>query len=404
MELVSVRIEEAPSSLGRVRLVGDVAYDDRPRALERYWFEVPEGLAGDLSLSGNPWLACLLPLAVTRGESLRLCRPCDPVLIDNAARIMKIWSSWDKSRRPILVDAPRCATAPGSDRETGALFSGGIDSFFMALRNAEQAAAGIVPKIDRLLCVWGFDVPIEASGEYELLSRSLREATRELGMDLLSVATNLRSLRFREASWGKLAHGAAMASVGLLLERRFHSICFAATPGDRRLYPWGSHPDTDPLFSTSITRVVDVGVGVPRSEKTLVVARSEAALRALHVCYKTSGADNCCDCRKCLLAILTLEIAGLLDRCPPLRRRRLDLERVRKLYLRAPSYRHMYRDLQRRARAAGRKDLADAISAAVRRSRLMKPWLVVLEWLGTKRGIWRIARRLRLRALAGSVQ
>jgi hypothetical protein len=34
----------------------------------------------------------------------------------------------------------------------------------------------------------------------------------------------------------------------------------------------------------------------------------------------------------------------------------------------------------------------------------MKPWLVVLEWLGTQRGVWRIARRLRLRTLEGSVQ
>ena len=62
MELVSIRIEESPHAAGRVRLVGDVAYDDRP-GTEAYWLEVDEEYAGSLSLSGSPWLAWLLPLA-----------------------------------------------------------------------------------------------------------------------------------------------------------------------------------------------------------------------------------------------------------------------------------------------------------------------------------------------------
>ena len=45
MELVSIRIEESPQAAGRVRLVGDVAYDDRP-GTEAYWLEVDEEYAG----------------------------------------------------------------------------------------------------------------------------------------------------------------------------------------------------------------------------------------------------------------------------------------------------------------------------------------------------------------------
>jgi hypothetical protein len=404
MELVSVRVEESPTR-GRIRLLGDVAYDDNPHALERYWFDFPEEFGADLSLSGNPWLACLLPLAVVRRESLRLSRPCDPALVANASRLMEIWSRWDRRRRPISIEAPRGVVAPVSrPREAVAFFSGGIDSFFMILRNAEDSSSGRVPRFDRLLSVWGFDVPIEAAGEYARLKLRLNDAADRLGWPLLDVATNLRAVRFREADWGKLAHGAAMASIGLALEGRFQSLSFAATHGDGALYPWGSHPDTDPLFSTSITQVRNEGMGIARRDKTLFISKSEIAMRALHVCYKTSTADNCCRCRKCLLAILTLEIAGILDRCPPLCRQTIDLDRIRKLYLRAPSYRRMYRDLATRARAAGKTDLADAVSAAVRRSLFMKPWLVVLEWLSTKRGVWRLARRLRVRTLAGSVQ
>jgi hypothetical protein len=105
MELVSVRIDKSPSGRSRVRLVGDVAYDDRAGAVEQYWFEVPEKYADSLSVSGNPWLACLLPLAVTLRERLRLCLPIDPVLSANASRLMKIWTGWYPRLRVVMLFA-----------------------------------------------------------------------------------------------------------------------------------------------------------------------------------------------------------------------------------------------------------------------------------------------------------
>ncbi len=405
MELVSVRVAEAPSARGRVRLLGDVVYDDRPREPEQYWFDVPEKYAGSLSISGNPWLACLLPLAVKRGEALRLCLPADPMLLANAARLMQIWSGWYKRLRPIRLEASSSLTDPGSGvRKAGAFFSGGIDSFYMALRDTDQERIAGVPRIDKLLCVWGFDIHIDTAHEFQRLRSRLSEAADALGKELVDVATNLREVRFREVDWGRLSHGGALASVGLALERGFDSLCIAGTHSDGPLRPWGSHPETDPLLSTSITKIFHVGVGIPRSEKTEYVSRSDVAMRSLHVCYRINSADNCCDCRKCLLAILTLEVLGALDRCPALRRRTLDLDRVRKIYLRSPAYRRLYRDIEIRARAAGRRDIAEAIAMCLRRSRRMKPLLVTLRWLETKRGIWRIARLLRLRTLAGSVQ
>jgi len=104
MKLVSVRLAEAPGKR-RVRLVGEVTYDDRPRKAEQYWFELPEKYADSLSESGNPWPACLLPLAVTRREPLRLCLPIDPVLSANAARLMKIWTGWYRKLRVVPIEA-----------------------------------------------------------------------------------------------------------------------------------------------------------------------------------------------------------------------------------------------------------------------------------------------------------
>jgi hypothetical protein len=400
MELATVRVAESPSGGGRVRLVGEVLYDDRPGKVEPYWFEFPEKFAGALSVSGNPWLACLLPLAVTRGEKLRLRLPVDPLLLSNASRLMEIWSRWYPDLRPVALEAEAQPTSPGPEpRASGGFFSGGIDSFYMVLRDRDGARPAEVPALDTLVLVRGFDIPVHAAAEFERHRESLLRAADDLGLEMLDVATNLRIVRFREADWGRLSHGSALASVGLAAERRFQSLCIAATHYDGPVKPWGSQPETDPLLSTGITRIFHVGVLIPRREKTEYIARSDVALRHLHVCYRLGTADNCCDCFKCLLAMLTLEVVGALDRCPPLRRRPLDLRRVRKLFLNSPPYLRLYRDLEARARAAGREDVADAIAACLRRSRRLKPVLAALAWGATRRGIWRISSRLRRRIL-----
>ena len=402
MELVSVRVEESSPNRGRVRLVGDVLYDDRPGKIETYWFEFPERYASALSVSGNPWLACLLPLAVTLREPLRLCRPVDPVLLSNASRLMAIWSQWYPELQPIAVRAEaRPTEPPAGPRSSGACFSGGVDSFYMVLRDRNGERADDTPPIEKLLLVRGFDIPIGAAAEFERLKTGLSRAAEDLGRELVDVATNLRAVRFREAPWGRLAHGSALASVGLAAEREFASLCIAATHYDGPVKPWGSQPETDPLLSTGITRVFHVGLLVPRREKTEYIAASDTALRHLHVCYRLGTADNCSACFKCVLAMLTLEVVGALGRCPPLQRQPLDLRRVRKLVVDSRPYVRLYRDLEGRARAAGREDVAEAIATSLRRSRRLKPVIAALEWGRARKGIWRLSSRLHRRILDG---
>ena len=128
MELLSVRVEEAPSGSSRARLVGDIVYDDRPGKVERYWFEVPGEYAESLSLSGNPWLASLLPLAVTLRQPLRLNAPVDPILLENVPRVMQTWCDWYRERFPgiasVPIEAPVGTTEPRrGPGESAAFFS-----------------------------------------------------------------------------------------------------------------------------------------------------------------------------------------------------------------------------------------------------------------------------------------
>ena len=402
MELVSVRVAESPSGRGRVRLVGDVLHDDRPGKTEQYWFEFPERYAGALSVSGNPWLACLLPLAVTRGEPLRLRVPVDPLLLSNASRLMEIWSQWYPHLRPVPLEAEAKPTEAraGCARLRGVL----LRRRRLLLHGAARPERGSPRRRAR-----DRQTPPRAwirrsrrrREEFERLRASLSQAADGLGLELVDVATNLRAARFKEADWGRLSHGSALASVGLAVERGFQSLCIAATHYDGPVKPWGSQPETDPLLSTTITRIFHVGLLVPRREKTEYISGFEVAMRHLHVCYRLRSADNCCDCMKCLLAMLTLEVVGGLDRCPPLRRRSLDLNRVRRLVLDSRPYLRLYRDLETRARMGGRKDVADAIAACLRRSRRLKPVAAVLRWGRSQRVLWRISRRWYRRIVDG---
>ncbi len=392
-----------------MRLVGDVVYDDRPGVPESYWFEVREEHAASLSLSGNPWLACLLPLAATLGEDLRLGVPVDPRLAEGAERIVRIWPEWYRRRFPeiraVRIHAEREPSRPGAgNREAAAFFSGGVDSFYTVLRNAESAERAASPKIDCLLWVGGFDLPLESPEEdFRRLRDRLARTADELSKSFLDVRTNLRTLRFRTARWGQLSHGGALAGVALALEPRFHTVYIAATHESGELKPWGSHPETDPLLSTSATRFIHDGPGIRRSEKTAYVSRSETAMRSLRVCFRSGTSENCCDCRKCYLAMLTLEVLGVPSRSTPFPKR-LDLGRVRRVYLRGPAYQRLYADVERRARAAGRLDIAEAVAFCRRRSRRLKPAVTFVTWLGKKRGLWRLARRLRPAVLGESIR
>jgi hypothetical protein len=316
---------------------------------------------------------------------------------------MRIWKGWHPRLTVVPIEAERLAAAEPPTGETAALFSGGVDSFFTLLRNGEPLDRGAFPRIDRLLSVGGFDVELGRRDEFERLRERLAGAARDLGKELVDVVTNLRETRLRDCSWGRLAHGCALASVGLALERRFATVYIAATyTGGPPINPWGSHPETDPLMSTSRTRIVHDGAGVGRFEKTEYVSRSAAAMRVLHVCPRTRSSENCGDCRKCFLVMLTLEVLGALQRCTAFGGRRLDLERVGRTFLKSRAYEYLFQDIEGRARAAGRTDIADAIARCVIRTRRLNRLLLPTQWLREKRGLWRLARLWRTAVLGNS--
>jgi hypothetical protein len=404
MELLRVETRAVPGEPGRVRLVGEVVYDDRPHAREEFWFEVDESLSHSLSRSANPWLAALLPLAATLHEPLRLRLPLDPLLRASAAELNAIWRAWYPWLGGVAIEADTLAAPPGVDGErlTGAFFSGGVDSFYMVMRRLRDPRGILCPQ--ELICIAGFDVPLARRPERLRRRERLAGVAESLGVRLVEVATNIKETRLATADWNDLWHGCGVLATGLALERRYRRLMIAATFDYGHLKGLGSHPLTDPLLSTRVTRVLHEGAAATRFGKVEYIAGLEGPLQALHVCWKQESDENCGRCEKCLRTMIMLELAGALGRATTFPERKLDLDRVSRILLkRDRSYDTYYREVSRLALQIGRLDIHRAIESCNRASRLRRRAVSLSQSWKTKRVLWRAARRLHSWALQGRV-
>ena len=370
MEVRDIDIVASPNGKDLARIRGEVRYETGSPGGEEYWLDVPKEHATELSTSGNPWLACLLPLAAHSGEALRIPLPVDAVLLANATRLMRIWSAWYPGTSVVAVEAPSASEQSDVAPTKGAaFFSGGVDSFFTAARRRPLAPPAERAEVDDLITVWGFDIPLSNPEAFARLRSRHLVAAHELGKHLIPVATNLRSTRWREAQWSYLAHGAGLACIALFLERRFHTAYIAGSVGYRDLHPWGSHPATDPLFSTSRTAIVYDAVAYLRTEKIESIADNAPAMHALHVCYESESDENCGKCNKCRRTMLVLDLCGALERCDAFPRRSIELRDVARFDCSHPFDFRELQDIRKLAVAKGRKDVARAIDRSFRRTR-----------------------------------
>jgi hypothetical protein len=204
-------------------------------------------------------------------------------------------------------------------------FSGGVDSFYTALRHSGEVSA--------LIFVRGFDFAVTDRALGDEVSRHLQVIAAELRMELVEVETNARDLVVAlGCDWG-LSHAAAMAAVGHALAEQFGRIYVPSSHTYRDLYPWGSNPLTDPLWGSEALEVIHDGAETTRVGKVEFLARHPVALEHLRVCWENwGGAYNCGRCEKCLRTKVNLRAVGMLDKCRTLPGA-LDLTRVARIVI-----------------------------------------------------------------------
>lgn len=376
MKITNIRREHMPESSEAVRLAATVSHGTSDVKHEECWFEFPVALHDEISLTGDPWLVCFLPVAMTLGESLEIQAPVDSKLFRSMMEVMGIWKTWypQLSKVPLIVKQEDRSRIQVADRG-GAFFSGGVDSFFTLLWNKEHGDH----QIDELLSVWGFDIPIGKEAEFAAHTKRLEKVANYVGTPLVTITTNLRKTVFSEAAWGELSFGCALATVGLLLEPRYNSIVAANDNTYLDLLPWGGHPLTFQKFSTSNLEFVYHGGEITRVQKTEYVVKFPICLDHLHVCWKEASDKNCCNCNKCYRTMAVLEVLGRLHEARTFDAGKFTLKKLgRVLSMNEPSQR-FFLQVQAFADTMGRVDIVRAVRRSLRYSRMLLRFLPLVR-------------------------
>lgn len=336
------------------------------------WIDVPSDRQSAVATHANHWLTCGFFLAYELQTDIHVDGKIDQLLAKNLRGVNLIFNDWFKKNHCVQITAQETSRIWRKDSpRRGLFFSGGVDSMF-SLLDAEQS--GTDANIAELLSVWGFDIPLSQPDEFAKLQGALAPIAAATNKRLTPVITNIRSIgEPYHAQWGTTGHGAALAAVAHLLSPAFSEVRIAASFDYRNLLPWGSHPFTDPLYSASNMAIIHDGAAWTRVEKTTLLAQSDLALAALHVCNKNDSAHNCSRCSKCIRTMLTLDILGAGGRASTFDWSDYALERLDPLLLSNWLDRAFFDDIGRLAREHNRPDVGQFVARSYRYSRWMRP-------------------------------
>ena len=281
---------------------------------------------GPLLEASDPFLAAALLPAMKLGAPLRVEGTVSPHTLRHVMRLQEMFSAIHPAFHCIPIEAtaqPRPAGSAG--RGSGCFFSGGVDSSHTVLKHKDE--------ISHLIFVRGFDIRPDSQLLYNRIAGPIHQAAVELGKPLIEVETNLRELLDPYTDWALQAFGTALASVVHLLSPQFQSVYYAGGRHYAESRRGGINTVITLLWSIPDIEMIDDGRDVTRHQKVVQLAQSEQAMRWLRVCWENLGGEyNCGRCDKCTLTMISLSIAGALDKCQTFNRP-LDLDAVRQLDL-----------------------------------------------------------------------
>jgi hypothetical protein len=284
---------------------------------------------GPLASGADPFVAAALLPAMRHGEPMQVRGTLSPRLAASLPRIQAIFHRWSEAHRPIEIRAQTRPPATAAGDGVACFFSGGVDSCYSLLQNR--------PAITHLVLVVGFDVRREDQALRERVVAEGREVAERFGKQLVELETSARRLEPLLAPWW-FTHGTILAGALLALAPRYRRILVPASHSYAGLFPWGSHPLLDPLWSTEQIEVIHDGCEASRFEKVARIAQDDFLLGRLRVCHASiRGHFNCGRCDKCVRTMASLTILGALSRASfeaP-----LDLDRVERAWLGEPNTR-----------------------------------------------------------------
>ncbi len=227
--------------------------------------------------------------------------PVSPALTASLPFLRNVFQSWCPRLEQFTLKARETAYSSTQDRTPGiaSMFSGGVDSVYTLLKHQEE--------ISHIVYIAGF----EHMQDTPTLARTTDYLTgfaKAYGKQLIVVETNQVEF-FRNLKIGRyLNHGSSLAAVAHLLG--FSKIYIPSSYPYNHLDPVGSHPLTDPAWSSDTVQLVYDGGAESRIEKIAYLDQHSDAMQKLLVCWEQPEI-NCCRCNKCLRTMIAMELLNI---------------------------------------------------------------------------------------------
>lgn len=273
-----------------------------------------------------------------------------------------------------------------------------------------QKQHGVDPVTD-LWLVRGTDIKLDDlelwSRTYELLASMLTGEYR-----LVDIATNLREVQGGLIPWTDTEFSSILGAIAKICAEKCSLALIGSTGRYFDMVPHASSPLIDPLWSCDQQQVRHFTARAGRSEKIAISQKYATELMPiLRVCYENrGGAYNCAVCEKCLRTQIALVCQN-----PNVSLAQFDESLSSKAILKLklpcdPKKRYVWsfwEELSELAHQSGRKDLAIACDAMMRRNKFACPirnyrqkFRSILR--NTVIGRWLLALRSQLRKIGNN--
>jgi hypothetical protein len=261
---------------------------------------------------------------MTLGESIEIEGALSPRLLRGMEEYQRVQALWQPARFEIIEIVTHSLEEPDRDGNLGGVgcgFSGGVDSFYTLQKHLEGSEPDGAERITHCLMISGFgaDPDLDSGKTMQAIAGAYQPMMDRLGVETLLARTNLMDLY--EPRLLMAAFGAVITSAALVLGRLFERFFIASSYRFDYLVREGASALFDHLLSTETFEVSHDALDKTRVQKIASLLGWAETHSTLRVCWTSTlrvregvPVENCCRCEKCLRTMVTLEMAGALER------------------------------------------------------------------------------------------
>lgn len=362
-------------------LSANIVTDTHRPLPESLWFSVRRHDDRLYTLSSDPFLIAMVPIAMRLRENLSVDGPVSTKLAFGIQQYQNFLSDWFPTFfQPIHIEYQQLTLnqphATHTPQGAGCCFSGGVDAFYTLLKHAPNQEPLEDYRITHALMINGFDQfnDFEPNGSSQRMYDIYQPILEKWQITLLLLDSNLKKFRsavFRESEL-VLSLSSPLSACAHVCQTRFNKLYIAGHGTCSNLGVWGSHPALDHYLSSDHMQILHETDSNHRSAKIASIIKHEVVKKNLRVCFgpltfdqKNNRVTNCGRCEKCIRTIVALYLLGIIDECETFSSRQ-PIEYYQSPKILAASHRIFLLSNLKQAKERGLTQWAVALEKAIR--------------------------------------